>query len=165
MLTIVRQTDNYSGGKWPCYKATRLLTSLNLSGLSFPPEKNSIVKNGKGLSRNLNLNKLAFTPDGDEDIQVEGSLLFEFSLKDLRSDTEHVKIVIDFLIEQSFVANSFGSPITGQTAVDSYNQMLLSGNTYLIKVRIQKLLTAASTGVENRTKKIKRLLCGSTQVA
>ena len=49
MLTIVRQTDDYSGGKWPCYKATRLLTSLNLSGLSFPPEKNSIVKNGKFL--------------------------------------------------------------------------------------------------------------------
>ena len=46
MLTIVRQTDDYSGGKWPCYKATRLLTSLNLSGLSFPPEKNS-EKNSK----------------------------------------------------------------------------------------------------------------------
>ena len=44
MLTIVRQTDDYSGGKWPCYKATRLLTSLNLSGLSFPPEKNSEKK-------------------------------------------------------------------------------------------------------------------------
>ena len=50
MLTIVRQTDDYSGGKWPCYKATRLLTSLNLSGLSFPPEKN-FEKNSKSVKK------------------------------------------------------------------------------------------------------------------
>ena len=43
----MRQTDDYSGGKWPCYKATRLLTSLNLSGLNFPPEKNEIPENFK----------------------------------------------------------------------------------------------------------------------